>query len=67
MSEEFRGCSKCGNRLGFVAGTCIECGFNNIRMEYDYIKVSVQELPETMLKYRLIDKHDDNIMRLKDM
>lgn len=49
-------CPVCNNRMGFVFGTCVQCGFNHIEAEFNHIKVYVDDLP-THIRDRLIRKH----------
>ena len=55
-------CDKCGNRLGFALGTCVQCGYNYHTHEYDVIKVYTKELQRKGMDildiYDLIDEHD---------
>lgn len=53
-------CPKCGNRMGFAFGTCVDCGFNYLDYDYKYIKVDVDKLPES-IKWYLIDNHDRSV------
>lgn len=55
-------CEKCGNRLGFAFGTCVQCGYNYLDKQYHHIKVYVDDLPED-IKWRLIDKHDESVTK----
>ncbi len=38
-------CHHCKNEIGFVCGTCLECGFNYIEKKFSFIKVYVSDLP----------------------
>lgn len=49
-------CPKCNNIMGFVFGTCIECGWNYLSNQWEYIKVRVDDLPEEIQDY-FIQKH----------
>lgn len=49
-------CESCGNRIGFVFGVCIDCGWNHITKQYFSINVVVDELrPED--RFYLVEKH----------
>jgi hypothetical protein len=58
------GCEKCGNRIGFVFGTCCNCGWNYLDKTWHYIKVNVNDLPMD-LRYYLIDKHESKYEKSK--
>jgi len=49
-------CVKCGNELGFAFGTCDNCGWNYLSNQFEFIKVYVDDLPESEQDY-LIEKH----------
>ena len=53
-------CPICKNTMGFVCGTCIECGYNSIDHEFLTIQVNVRELkmllPDEIVD-RLIEDH----------
>ena len=53
-------CKKCGNKLGFVMGTCVQCGFNEIDNTYRHITVYVEDLPVD-LRYELIKEHNKRV------
>ena len=55
-------CPNCQNKIGFVFGTCIECGFNHISNTFKWIKVYVSELPSGERDY-YIDRHMRNTLR----
>jgi hypothetical protein len=57
-------CEKCGNRLWFTFGTCVECGYNYLDKSYHHIKVYVDDLPKD-IKWRLIDKHDESVTKFR--
>lgn len=57
-------CPVCENTIGFVFGTCVNCGYNHIEKKYKRITVSVEDLERYFGKYHpfvmnLIDKHDE--------
>ena len=54
----------CGNKAGFVCGTCIRCGFNNISNYFTWIQVAVEDLP-TELNY-LIIRHAASTKRYEE-
>ena len=37
-------CPMCKNTIGFKCGTCIECGYNYLKHDFDFIKVDVDIL-----------------------
>lgn len=37
-------CPMCKNTIGFNCGTCIECGYNYLKHDFDFIKVDVDIL-----------------------
>lgn len=39
-------CPICKNMMGFVCGTCVECGYNHIDHTYHFIKVSTEILEQ---------------------
>lgn len=43
--DKFNGCPHCRNRVGFVFGTCIECGFNHLDHSFHFITAQVHDLP----------------------
>lgn len=53
-------CPICKNTKGFVCGTCIDCGFNSIDNEFQFIEVNTKilshYLPSELLD-RLIEEH----------
>lgn len=55
-------CPKCSNTIGFVYGTCAECGWNNQSRQWERIEVKVDDLPEEIQEY-LVNKHEQNIKR----
>lgn len=55
-------CPNCQNKIGFVFGTCIECGFNNLTNKFVWVKVYVVELPSNGRDY-YIDRHMRSTMR----
>lgn len=60
------GCPKCGNRLGFAFGTCIDCGYNRNTEKYDEIKVDTDilrtYLPKEIYQY-LLEQHEKRTSR----
>lgn len=54
-------CPICKNKMGFVCGTCIDCGYNQYTNEFERIEVSVKVLeallPIETVRY-LIDEHE---------
>lgn len=61
--DEHEGCPHCGNKVGFVFGTCIECGFNKQEMKFKFIKVDTRALYDEQ-RY-LIAQHAANTFRNK--
>lgn len=56
-------CPVCKNRIGFVCGTCIDCGFDQISNEFKWIKVNTKVLKAILsenedLYYRLLEEHE---------
>ena len=49
-------CTKCGNELGFVFKTCNNCGWNYLSNQFEFIKVLVDDLPESEQGY-VVEKH----------
>lgn len=47
-------CPICKNKIGFNCGTCIECGYNYLKHDFEFIKVNVDILenivPENILE-----------------
>ena len=47
-------CPMCKNTIGFNCGTCIECGYNYLKHDFEFIKVNVDILenivPENILE-----------------
>ena len=39
-------CPICKNKIGFVCGTCIDCGYNQLNHAYDFIEVSTEILEQ---------------------
>ena len=37
-------CPICKNTIGFNCGTCIECGYNYLKHDFEFIKVNVDVL-----------------------
>lgn len=55
-------CPICKNRIGFVGGMCIECGYNHLTHKYDWIEVSTDVLREIVpehIFYALVMTHKD--------
>lgn len=54
-------CPICKNTMGFVCGTCIECGYNSIDHEFHTIQVNVRELkmllPDEIIDWLIEDHH----------
>ena len=54
-------CPICKNTMGFVSGTCIDCGYNQYTNEFERIEVSVKVL-ETLLPietvWYLVDEYE---------
>lgn len=54
-------CPKCGNKIGFSFGMCIDCGYNYNTNKYDRIKVSTNilktYLPTEIYEY-LLKQHE---------
>ena len=60
-------CPKCKNKTGFVFGTCIKCGYNNIDKEYARIEVDLEVLERYLPPYVLsclVERHEQ---RYKDL
>jgi hypothetical protein len=49
-------CPHCQNKMGFVCGMCIDCGYNYLMNEFNFIKVYVDDLAPRDREY-LIEKH----------
>ena len=59
-------CPICKNKTGFVFGTCLECGYNNIDKKFTRIEVDVEVLEKYINSYtvaNLIERHKN---RYKD-
>lgn len=61
-------CPKCGNALGFVCGTCIDCGWDRLKNEYAFIRIWAGDLKTIAHKFpdlvgRIIDQHDQEATR----
>lgn len=52
----FRVCDICGNKHGFKAGCCLECGWNYQHARFEFIRVRVDDLP-TALRAPLTAKY----------
>lgn len=50
-------CPHCGNKQGFVFGTCIDCGWNYMSNSFTHIKVYVDDLPPDRLTEYLLYRH----------
>lgn len=46
----FRTCEVCGNKHGFKDGCCLDCGWNYVTSRFDFIRVSVEDLPTPLRK-----------------
>ncbi len=44
-------CPHCGNTMGFVCGTCCECGYNRIDGQFRHIHVYVDDAIMQILEY----------------
>lgn len=55
-------CPHCTNTMGFVCGTCIECGFNHLDNSFHFIKVWSDDIPARDAVY-LISKHAKRTQR----
>lgn len=57
-------CPMCKNTIGFNCGTCIECGYNHLKHDFDFIKVNVDILenfiPEDILAELLWQYQNEN-------
>jgi hypothetical protein len=60
-------CPICGNKTGFTFGTCIDCGYNHIEHEFDWIKIDIKVL-ETLLSeevlYYLLHRYEERYKNL---
>ena len=54
-------CPICKNRIGFICGTCIECGYNHYDHTYNFITVRTeileQIIPPEIFDY-LVSEHE---------
>lgn len=61
-------CPMCKNTIGFNCGTCIECGYNHLKHDFEFIKVNVDILenivPENILE-ELLYQHQKYILKWK--
>ena len=59
-------CPICKNKIGFVFGTCIECGYNHDDHTYHTIEVSTEILKQVvspeMFRY-FVCKHEEQKKR----
>lgn len=57
-------CPKCGNKIGFAFGMCVDCGYNHNTQKYDRIKVSTnilkRYLPKELYVY-LLKQHEMHV------
>lgn len=54
-------CPICKNTIGFVCGTCIQCGYNHLSHKFDWIEVNTDILREIVpehIFYALIMTHE---------
>lgn len=59
-------CPICKNRMGFVCGTCIECGYNHDDHTYHFIEVSTEILEQIIspeMFWYLIAEHEESKKR----
>lgn len=61
-------CPMCKNTIGFNCGTCIECGYNYLKHDFEFIKVNVDILenivPENILE-ELLYQHQKYVSKWK--
>jgi hypothetical protein len=53
-------CPACKNKVGFVFGTCIRCGYNHLDNKYVRIEVDMEVLERYLPPYvlqSLIERH----------
>ena len=59
-------CPICKNKIGFNCGTCIECGYNYLKHDFEFIKVNVDILenivPENILE-ELLYQHQKYVSK----
>lgn len=55
-------CNKCENRVGFVNGTCIKCGWNHLESQCRTIRVDTDYLP-LATRHQLIKMHEERVER----
>lgn len=59
-------CPMCKNTIGFNCGTCIECGYNYLKHDFEFIKVNVDILeniiPENILE-ELLYQHQKYVSK----
>lgn len=58
-------CPKCGNKIGFSFGMCIDCGYNYNTHKYDQIKVSTDTLKTylpTEIYIYLLKQHEMHVL-----
>lgn len=48
-------CHMCGNNIGFVFNTCVQCGYNNYSKQFETIKVDVVDLIDFGVDEEIID------------
>lgn len=58
MTDNIKECPHCKNTVGFIFGTCSQCGYNYLSMQFEIIKVRVDDLPEETVDY-LIGLHEN--------
>lgn len=54
-------CPICKNKIGFVCGTCIDCGYNQLDHTYHFIEVSTEILKQIVspnMFYYLVAEHE---------
>lgn len=59
MTFKIHECPHCGNRSGFAAGTCIECGWNDIEHQFHWVRVDIDDVPHGSHGARVINVHAD--------
>lgn len=59
-------CQICKNTIGFNCGTCIECGYNHLKHDFEFITVDVDILeniiPENILE-ELLYQHQKCVLK----
>ena len=54
-------CPMCKNKVGFVFGTCLKCGYNNIDKKFTSIEVDTEVLERYLppyVFYSLLERHE---------